>query len=138
MIEIIEFVFHFLFKVSGLNPRDSCNLTGCGSGLFFTIFFCLNGKIITSTRRLCFHLCLLVCLSVCVSVARISQKVLDRCSCTFVHGRVLGWQQTKDQTIKVATTSMGILNICNLWILLGKIVIYPVGRKCHLHGLFCC
>ena len=39
MIEIIEFVFHFLFKVSGLNPRDSCNLTGCGSGLFFTIFF---------------------------------------------------------------------------------------------------
>ena len=31
---------------------------------------------------------------------------------------------------------MGILNICNLWVLLRKIVIYLVGRKCHLHGLF--
>ena len=30
---------------------------------------------------------------------------------------------------------MGILNICNLWILLRKIVIYLVGRKCHLHGI---
>ena len=38
--------------------------------------------------------------------------------------------------IKVRITSMGILNICNLWILLRKIVIYLVGRKCHLHGLF--
>ena len=33
---------------------------------------------------------------------------------------------------------MGILNICNLWILLRKIVIYLVGRKCHLHGMFRC
>ena len=33
-------------------------------------------------------------------------------------------------------TSGGILNICNLWILLRKIVIYLVGRKCHLRGLF--
>ena len=39
---------------------------------------------------------------------------------------------------KVHITSMGILNICNLWILLRKIVIYLVGRKCHLHALFCC
>ena len=39
---------------------------------------------------------------------------------------------------KVHVTSMGILNICNLWIILRKIVIYLVGRKCHLHGLFCC
>ena len=31
---------------------------------------------------------------------------------------------------------MGISNICNLWILLRKIVIYLVGRKCHLYGLF--
>ena len=31
---------------------------------------------------------------------------------------------------------LGILNICNLWILLRKIVIYLVERKCHLHGLF--
>ena len=31
---------------------------------------------------------------------------------------------------------MGFLNICNLWILLTKIVIYLVGQKCHLHGLF--
>ena len=30
---------------------------------------------------------------------------------------------------------MGILNICHLWILLRKIVIYLVGRKCHGHGL---
>ena len=39
---------------------------------------------------------------------------------------------------KVRITSMGILNICNLWILLRKIVIYLVGRKCHLHGRFRC
>ena len=38
--------------------------------------------------------------------------------------------------VKVPITSMGILNICNLWILLRKIVIYLVGRKCHLHGRF--
>ena len=37
--------------------------------------------------------------------------------------------------LKVHITSMGILNICNLWILLRKIVIYLVGRKCHGHGL---
>ena len=41
-------------------------------------------------------------------------------------------------SFKVRITSMGILNICNLWILLRKIVIYLVGRKCHLHGLFRC
>ena len=30
---------------------------------------------------------------------------------------------------------MGILNICNLWILPSKIVIYLVGRKCHLQDI---
>ena len=39
---------------------------------------------------------------------------------------------------KVHITSVGILNVCNLWILLRKIVIYLVGRKCRLHGLFSC
>ena len=43
--------------------------------------------------------------------------------------------ETKQQ-IKVHIKSIGILNICNLWILLRKILIYLVGRKCHLHGLF--
>ena len=42
------------------------------------------------------------------------------------------------QAFKVPITSMGILNICNRWILLRKIAVYLVGRKCHLHGLFCC
>ena len=40
--------------------------------------------------------------------------------------------------LKVYITSVGILNVCNLWILLRKIVIYLVGRKCRLHGLFSC
>ena len=31
-----------------------------------------------------------------------------------------------------------ILHICNRWILLRKIVVYLVGRKFHLHRLFCC
>ena len=35
-------------------------------------------------------------------------------------------------------TSVGILYVCNLWILLRKIVIYLVGRNFHLHRLFCC
>ena len=39
---------------------------------------------------------------------------------------------------KVHIRFMGILNICNLWILLRKILIYLVGRKCHIHGLCCC
>ena len=34
--------------------------------------------------------------------------------------------------IKEPITSMGIINICNLWILLRKIGIYLVGRKCRL------
>ena len=38
--------------------------------------------------------------------------------------------------VKVYITSVGILNVCNLWILLRKIVIYLVGQKCRLHGLF--
>ena len=33
-------------------------------------------------------------------------------------------QQPCNNTVKVRITSMGILNICNLWILLRKIVIY--------------
>ena len=44
----------------------------------------------------------------------------------------------RGRSFKVLITSMGILNICNLWILLRKIVIYLVGRKCHLHGFFRC
>ena len=40
--------------------------------------------------------------------------------------------------IKAHITSVGILNVCNLWILLRKIVIYLVGRKCRLHGLCSC
>ena len=39
--------------------------------------------------------------------------------------------------VKVHIRSMGILNICNRWVLLRKIVIYLVGRKWHPHGLFC-
>ena len=35
-------------------------------------------SVITSTRRLCFHVCLSVCLSVYLSIARISQKVWDQ------------------------------------------------------------
>ena len=31
--------------------------------------------------------------------------------------------------LKVRITSAGILNICNLWILLRKIIIYLVGQK---------
>ena len=42
------------------------------------------------------------------------------------------------KTIKVRITSMEILNICNLWILLRKIVKDLVGRKCRLDGLFRC
>ena len=37
---------------------------------------------------------------------------------------------------KVPISCLRILHICNLWILLRKIVIYLVGRKCHLRGLF--
>ena len=38
--------------------------------------------------------------------------------------------------IKVCITAVGILNICNLWILQRKIVVFLVGRKRHLHGRF--
>ena len=41
-----------------------------------------------------------------------------------------------DTTIKVPISCLGILHICNLWILLRKIVIYLVGRKFYLRGLF--
>ena len=37
---------------------------------------------------------------------------------------------------KVPISCLGILHICNLWILLRKIVIYLVGRKFYLRGLF--
>ena len=40
------------------------------------------------------------------------------------------------EAVKVYITSVGVLNVCNLWILLKKIVIYLVGRKCRLHVLF--
>ena len=40
-------------------------------------------------------------------------------------------------TIKVPISCLEILHICNLWILLRKIVIYLVGRKFYLRGLFC-
>ena len=33
-------------------------------------------------------------------------------------------------------TSVGTLNLCNLWILLRKIVIYLVGRKCRPSCIF--
>ena len=36
---------------------------------------------------------------------------------------------------KVPISCVGILHICNLWILLRKIVIYLVGRKFYLRGL---
>ena len=39
---------------------------------------------------------------------------------------------------KVHITSVGTLNVCYLWILLRKIVIYLVGRKCRLHVFFRC
>ena len=38
--------------------------------------------------------CLSVCLFVRLSVARISQKVLDRCSCKFVKGSAIGHEPT--------------------------------------------
>ena len=38
--------------------------------------------------------------------------------------------------VKVPLYNVEILHICNLWILLKKIVIYLVGRKFHLHRLF--
>ena len=42
-----------------------------------------------------------------------------------------GGKVTQNQgSFKVPITSMGILNICNFWILLRKIVMYLVGRKC--------
>ena len=37
---------------------------------------------------------------------------------------------------KVPISCLGILHICNLWILLRKIVIYLVGWKCYLRGIF--
>ena len=40
--------------------------------------------------------------------------------------------------VKVPLTPKCFLNICNLWILLRKIVMYLVGRKFHLHRLFYC
>ena len=40
--------------------------------------------------------------------------------------------------LKVPLKRLGILHICNLWILLKQIVIYLVNRKFHLHRLFCC
>ena len=39
---------------------------------------------------------------------------------------------------KVPISCLGILHIYDLWILLKKIAIYLVGRKCYLRGLFCC
>ena len=50
------------------------------------IFIIIIIIIIISAKRLCFHLNLSVCLSVCLSIAKISQNVLDRCSCGFVEG----------------------------------------------------
>ena len=41
-----------------------------------------------------------------------------------------------DTTIKVPISCLGTLHICNLWILLRKIVIYLVGRKFYLRGFF--
>ena len=38
--------------------------------------------------------------------------------------------------VKVSISRSGILHICNLWILLRKIVIYRVGRKFYLCGPF--
>ena len=45
---------------------------------------------------------------------------------------------SRSSLVKVRITSMGILNICNLWILLRKSVIHFVGRKFYLRGLFRC
>ena len=46
--------------------------------------------------------------------------------------------QCSNDTLKVPISCLGILHICNLWILLRKIVIYLVDQKCYLRGLFCC
>ena len=48
----------------------------------------------------------------------------------------LGLQCSLHELVRISC--LGILHICNLWILLRKIVIYLVGRKCYLRGLFCC
>ena len=47
-------------------------------------------------------------------------------------------QLLKAAILQGPITSVGILYICNLWILLKKIVIYLVGRKFHLRRFFCC
>ena len=60
---------------------------------------------------------------VCVGEGR-DRMTLNHTNFTFTH--------------KVPTMSVGILHICNLWILLKKIVIYLIGRTFHLHRLFCC
>ena len=39
-------------------------------------------------------------------------------------------------TIKVPISCLGILHICDLWILLRKIVIYLVGRQLYFRALF--
>ena len=92
----------------------------------FSIFCCLNDSIVrmergdSNDKRLFYTsrtFSLLTCLTSCLNPV------------IYVSGT---------EQFKVPISSMWILSICNLWILLRKIVIYIVGRKCLLHGRFCC
>ena len=60
------------------------------------------------------------------------------CNCITILKVKMNAHGTNGRMFKVPISSMGILNICNRWILLRKILIYLVGRKCHFHGLFRC
>ena len=42
------------------------------------------------------------------------------------------------QALAQASSTGGFLHICNLWILLRKIVTYLVGRKFYFRGFSCC
>ena len=58
-----------------------------------------------------------------------------QCLCKGIKGFIYLQREDRAKKVEVRITSVGILNICNLWILLRKIVIYLVGRKCHLHDV---
>ena len=72
-----------------------------------------------------------------VSQAFVWLKTSERANgtCTFhSHGQFKSY----GLTVKVPISCLGILHICNLWILLRKIVLYFVGRKFYLRGFVCC
>ena len=64
----------------------------------------------------------------------VQTKLVGRTTC-WPHWRqskscvAVNWLTKRNYLIKVLISCLGILHICNLWILLRKIVIYLVGRK---------